>query len=193
MTPVALFLWLFTNVAAAQTPPAVPCGGLPGCGDGSPANILVDTFLPSLVVLMLRLAGALAVLAMVVAGFQIFLAQGSEDKFAKGRLAIIYGLGGLAIVGLSQSMVGLIVTEPTVAGAVDEVSAVAVVVNVLVNILNGVFFVVIGYAGILMLAAQGKQDKYETARNIISQAIIAAVIVNIAHALVRVATSFFGI
>ncbi len=193
MTPIALFLWLFTNVAAAQTPPAVPCGGLPGCGDGSPANILADTFLPSLVLLMLRLAGALAVLAMVVAGFQIFLAQGNEEKFSAGRQAIIYGLGGLVMVGLSQTLVGLLVTEPTLVGAVDEVSAVAVAVNVLVNILNGVFFVVIGYAGILMLAAQGKQEKYETARNIISQAIIGAVIINIAHALVRIVTSFLGI
>ncbi len=193
MTPLAFILWLFTNMASAQTPPTVPCGGLPGCGDGSPANILVETFLPALVLLMLRLAGALAVLAMVVAGFQIFLAQGNDEKFGKGRLAVIYGLSGLAIVGLSQTVVGLLVTEPTLGAAVDEVSAVAVAVNVLVNILNGVFFVVIGYAGILMLAAQGKQDKYETARNIISQAIIGAVIINIAHALVRVVTSFLGI
>lgn len=180
------------ETAIAQAPPVIPCGGLPGCNQGG-ANILADRFLPELGSIMLGLAGGLAVLFVVVAGFQIFLAQGDDGKYSAGKQAIVFALGGLAFVGLSQTFVGLIVTEGGLADATDEISVVAVGVNILVNILNGVFFVVIGYAGIQMLVAQGRTEKYEQARSIISQSIIGAIIVNLAHAFVRIVTSFLGI
>ncbi len=186
-----LTLLAVVETAIAQAPPVIPCGGLPGCNQGG-SNILAETFLPKLGEIMLGLAGGLAVLFVVVAGFQIFLAQGDDGKYSAGKQAIVFALGGLAFVGLSQMFVGLLVTE-NFSGATNEISAVAVVVNILVNIVNGVFFIVIGYAGIQMLVAQGRSEKYEQARGIITQAITGAIIVNLAHAFVRIVTSFIGI
>ncbi len=193
MTPLATLLWLFVTVVAAQTPPAIPCGGLPGCGDGGAANILVDAFLPGIGTILLRLAGALAVLFVVIAGYQIFTAQGDDGKYGAGKTAIVYALGGLVIAGLSQTIIGLVVSDPNLAVAQNEVSAVAVVVNALVTLMNGIFFVVIAYAAIQMLVAQGRQEKYEQARSIITQAIVGAIVVNLANALVQIITSFLGI
>lgn len=193
MMSLSALIGLLVDVAIAQSPPAIPCSGLPGCGGGGAANVLTETFLPGLGQIMLSVAGGLAVLFVVVAGFQIFLAQGDDGKYSAGKQAIVFALGGLAFVGLSQMFVGLIVTEVGVGQMVDEISVIAGFVRILVNIMNGVFFVVIGYAGIQMLVAQGRTEKYEQARGIISQAIIGAIIVNLAHAFVRIVTSYLGI
>jgi hypothetical protein len=193
MTAVLKLLWLSITLAAAQAPPPIPCGGLSGCGNGGAANVLAESVLPQLGQIMLGLAGALAVLFIVFAGFQIFLAGGEQSKFDAGKQAITYTLLGLGIAGLSQVIVGMVLTEPTVASVTDEISAVAAGVEFLLNLVNGVFIVVIGYAGIRMLVAQGRSEKYDEARSIITQAITGAVIVNLAHAFVRIVTSFLGI
>jgi hypothetical protein len=191
MALAALLHWL-VPVVLAQTPPDVPCAGLPGC-TGAANFVLLEVTLPAVVMLLLRVMAGLAVLFVIVAGFRIMSAMGDEEKETSARMAIVYALTGLGVASISQNIVGFVLTEQSLATVTDEVSLFAVIVNVFLTVMNGLLLVMIGYASIMMIIARGNTDKFNKSKRIVIQCIIGAIIVNFSNTFVQILAGFFGV
>jgi hypothetical protein len=191
-----LLLWQFllhsTSVLAVD-PPYPPCGVLPGCEAMS--NVLNDTAIPSIAKFMVRLAGGLGVIFVMIGGGITMLNWGDESKISRGKWAVIYALLGLGLAVISQLLVGYIVTEDYGQGAPTNLifaNVLPSVVDIMLTVLNSVFAVVIIIAGVRMARTEGKPDEYNRAQTMVVYACAGAVLVNLSYTLVLVALDFFG-
>lgn len=190
----AAFLKFIPHAHALSAVPDTPCSGLIGCGGGSQNVILAN--IPQLATLMITIASGSAVLFIAWAGFQMVLALGNEGKIGDQKNAILYALGGLGIVILSQTIVTLVGTDPSI-GAIDSsnlpIAAVSAGVDIILTLFNGVFAIAIILGGIRMVYAQGKSDEFNAGRKIIVWSIIGAIVTNISNALVQALAVMFGV
>lgn len=186
--------WPLLEVASAQTPPQLPCGNLPGCGGGGVGgNILVDTVFPALATMTIRIAAAGAMLFIIGAGYQMFFSQGDEGAIGKAKWAIFYSLFGLALVIVSQILVSAVVSETSLLQITDELSLFRTIRTLALGVLDGVFIIIIIWASMRMLMAQGKPDDFKKATTMITWAIVGAVVIHVSNALVQMLAAFFGV
>ncbi|HET7302182.1 MAG TPA: pilin [Candidatus Saccharimonadales bacterium] len=82
---------------------------LPG---GSRNNATAGT-IQTIFNIVLGIAGAIAMLIIVIAGLQYILSQGNPQAVGKAKNAIIYGLVGLVITMLAFVIVGYVVRSTT--------------------------------------------------------------------------------
>lgn len=193
MMVLSALRWLVPT-ASAQVPPPTPCPPiLPGCG--GPTNILVTNFIPQLVLFLLRVAGAIAVVMIVWYGLSLVMNLGDEQKITRGRYAVLYACLGLGLIITSQLIVSFVTTEyyGQLAAGDLVLSVLGAGVRVMLNLTNVIFVFILVYYGARMVWSQGKADDYTRARTGILWTVIGAVFVNLAHAVVRIVTSFFGI
>jgi hypothetical protein len=59
----------------------------------------------------LEVAGALALLMLVIGGFRYIISDGNPEKMATSRRMIIYSIIGLAVIALAYSIVNLILNR----------------------------------------------------------------------------------
>lgn len=179
--------------ASAQMPPLPPCPViLPGCGGVS--NVIVTSFIPQIILFLLRAVGALAVVAVVFQGLTLVVNLGDETKIGKARYGILYAILGLSLAVLSQMIVAFIASEQYATNPNDLiVSALTQGVRIMLTLTNIVFAFLLVYYGARMVYSQGKSDDYNRAKTGILWTIIGAMVVNMAHALIRMVTSFFGV
>lgn len=192
MTSLLAILGLIST-AHAQVPPLPPCPVImPGCGGVT--NVIATSFIPNVVLFILRVVGALAVVMVVWYGLTLVMNRGDEQNVTKGKWGIIYALLGLVLAIMAQVIVSFVTTELYVTGAGDVVvDALAQAVRIMLNVTNALFALMLVYYGGRMVISQGKTDDYSRARTGILWTVIGAMFVNIAHALVRAVTSFFGV
>ncbi|MGF7229098.1 MAG: pilin [Candidatus Saccharibacteria bacterium] len=91
---------VFTSMAAL-----INTGPLPGSGSsdftaGQPAKIQTIVF---------GISGAIALLIIVIAGFQYVTSQGNPQSVAKAKNAIIYAGVGLVVLILANAIVAFVV------------------------------------------------------------------------------------
>lgn len=194
MNALSALIGSFVPAAAAQVPPPTPCPAiLPGCG--GPTNVLVTSLIPHLVNFALRLIGGLSVVMIIWYGLMLVVNAGDETRIGKARYAILYAAMGVGLSVVAQLIVSFVVTENYGQGATGDLmlGVLASAVRILLNVTNITFTLLIVYEGVRMVLSQGKTDEYNKARTGILWSIIGAVIVNLAHALVRLVTGFFGV
>lgn len=75
-------------------------------GNGSNSGILLIVL--AIIDDLLRIAGMVAVVFVIVAGFKIMTAQGEPEKVASGRKTLVFALVGLAIAILAVTIVSFI-------------------------------------------------------------------------------------
>ena len=183
----------FASLLAQALPPYPPCGSLPGCGGAS--NVIAQSIVPLVATLMLRIAAGGTVLAVVWAGYSMMLER-SDDVRSKQKWAIFYALLGLTVAILSQSFVSLVATENLGQGNTSDLLVGGVlrgVVQLLLNITNITFAIIVVLAGIKMVIAQGKSEDFSKARQTIFWSVIGAIVINAARVLVTIVTSYFGV
>lgn len=95
---------LFTRFAAG-----LDISNLPGAGEADPDN----SDLQNIVNIVLVICGALAVLAVVIAGFRMITSRGNPGEVTQARNAIIYSLIGLIVVIFAFSIVNFVVFRVT--------------------------------------------------------------------------------
>jgi hypothetical protein len=169
-----------------------PCLHVPGgC---SYNNIAVEQTIPAIGELLLHIAGAGGVLMVVWAGYMMLFSGGDETKFGKGKTAIFMTLAGLLIAIASQSAVQLVISEPAIielTEAPDELVLFARAVDILVILFDIFFVLVIVYAGLSIVYGLGKEDADKKGKNMISWAVVGAIVVNLARVLVDIAIGLF--
>lgn len=180
-------LAVFPDTALAIAPPWVP-----GMG-GGPANVIAGQVIPMIVDMLLRIATGVAMIFLVIAGFNMMFSWGDEGKTTEARWGVIYALGGLGVAIMSRMIVGVIVTEGSLVAVTDEVSLMRAALTILVTLFNGLFIIMIVFGGFRAVFARGKPEEFNRARFMIAWAIGGAIVVNIANAAVQAVTSFFGV
>lgn len=73
--------------------------------DIKPENLKLDdvkTFILSITDLALFVAGALAVIYILIGGFWYFTAYGNEEKANKGKTTLMWAIGGIIVILLSR-------------------------------------------------------------------------------------------
>lgn len=114
-----LFCLLAPSVAFAYNPLDAACNGHDG---GKPSSTACSTngsdpltgkngVFKRISMLLAVLAGATAVIIIIVSGFQYVTANGDAQKAASARNAIIGSLVGLAIIAASTSIVIFVVSK----------------------------------------------------------------------------------
>ncbi len=174
--------------------PDTPCGDLPGCGAG-PSNIILNNA-PKVAGLGIAIAAGGAVLFIAWAGFQMVLAAGDEGKIGEQKKAILHALIGLGIAILAQGIVSIVGTqnygqEQGPSGLPANIIASAI--GIILTVFNVVFIVVVIYAGMRMVYAQGKSDEFSNGRKMITWCIVGAIVTNLANALVQAFVAIFGV
>lgn len=158
-------------------------------------HVIADTALPNIAEFMVRLAGGLGVIFVMIGGAITMLNWGDESKISRGKWAVIYALGGLGLATISQLLVSYIVTEDYGQGNTDDLifgGVLPAIVNILLLLLNAVFAVVIILSGVRMARTDGKPDEYSRAQTMVVYACAGAVLINLSYTLVILALDFFG-
>ena len=187
----ALVRSLLITVAAAQ--PIVPCVGLPGCpgfAGNAATNILFTHTIPVIIEQLLNIAAAAAVLFVVVAGGQMLIAQGDESKVTNAKKGTAAALGGLAVALASKTIITVVATPGQyLQGNSDPTrliygNVIPTLVKLILVVLNVAFLIVIMIAGFRMVIARGAEDEFKKSKEIVTWAIVGAIVINGARALV---------
>ena len=75
---------------------------------GDSSTYTKDSVLPFIirvVQLMIEIAGAIAIIFLILGAFQYLTAYGNEEKAAKGKSAIIWAIIGIVVIILSEVIV----------------------------------------------------------------------------------------
>jgi hypothetical protein len=102
-----------TAFAATSTFKSDACAGLgsvdasQGCGTG---NAGVNSIISDVVNVISMIAGALAVIFIIISGIRYMTSGGDSGKVAGAKSALIYAIIGLAVAGLAQVIVHDVIT-----------------------------------------------------------------------------------
>lgn len=173
---------------------ADPCQFVPGgCPQG---DIVSEHLIPTVASLMIRLAGGLAIIMIIVACIQILASWGDEGKISSAKNSIIYALIGIGVVVLSQLIVSFAVSEGqdvATRGPTDlDITAMADLVRIMLRVFNVLFAIAIFIAGTRAVLARGKEEEYNRARTALTWSIVAAVLTNISHFAVQIIITTFS-
>ena len=188
--------FLATLLAAGV--PSTPCTGLIGCSGGGavPASNVIVTHLPLAANLMIMIAASLAVLFIVYAGFRMVFALGDESQISEQKNAVMYALGGVLVVILSQLAVSFVGTQNYGQGGDPKdlfINASKAGISILLTIFTGTMVIAIIIGAARMLHAQGKSEEFTKGKTIITYAIGGAIIANLANALVQALAKLFNV
>ncbi len=195
---IALGALLPASVAWAIPLPPAPCASSQfGCG-GGPSNVVLTALKGDggIASVMLQVAAGLAVLYIIWSGFQMVISMGDEGKLTQHKWGIAYALIGLSVAILSQFAVSVVGTQNY--GQLGGSGPLYIVVlaqaaSILRTLLNAVFLLILILIGLKMLYAQGKADEFNTAKKMLTWALVGAVLVNLSAALVIAVGSFFAV
>lgn len=112
MKKIKNLLWLIfleASPALAIPPPENP-GGVPEnlLGDPTAGTTGVITQISSA---LLMLIGVVAVLFLIIGGFQYITSAGNPDNIAKAKNTILYGVIGIVFVLLAYAIVQFVITN----------------------------------------------------------------------------------
>ena len=114
---IFLFLLEAPNVLAQSRPSIIPPGTsqeimiptIPKGQNGIPQEqYLGGVLLPTITRIVIALAGASAVIFMIIGGIEMLTAYGNDEKIANAKKTITYALVGLVIALLSYAIVTII-------------------------------------------------------------------------------------
>jgi hypothetical protein len=174
----------FIATALAAAPAQDPCVGVPGgC---QPVNMLLP-FIPVIGSLLVGFAGGGAVLFTIIGGVQMLLSMGEDSAGVKGKMSIVYAVGGFMLALASQAIVTFVHTRASVlvTAPTPHLDFMAVAVVAILSLMNVTFVAVVIYAGYRMVLAWGKPEESQKAWNMILWAVIGALIINAASAIVH--------
>lgn len=109
---LAILLTVSCTITLAQAP-IIPTGGeqellLPHTTGTGAATYLASTLLPTVTKTVIGMAGALAILFLIISGVQLLTAYGNEEKIASAKKSIMVAIGGLLVALLAYSLVTII-------------------------------------------------------------------------------------
>jgi type IV secretory pathway VirB2 component (pilin) len=150
-----------------------------------------DLWLIGLAILdiLLRLAGFIAVISIIIAGFELIRSEGNSEKATNARQRLVNSLVGLAIAAGATALVTFV--GNTVGGANGGLPQVEANQTALNNILNAIFVILgslavlfIILAGLRMITSGDNPTKVSEARRQIIYASIGLIVIAMAGTIV---------
>lgn len=186
----------FQSLLGQAGPPPVPCAevGLTGCGPAT--NALAENVLPDVALFLLRIAGGLSLIFMLVAGVQLMLAMGDESKISQQKKAVLNVMLGLSLAILSQGFVSAVATyNYDIADMNDAIvgGLFRYIIDIILMFVNIIFVCIVIVLGMRMVMAQGKTDQFNGARKGIQWVVSGAILINISHTMVKIVLTQFGV
>ena len=132
-------------------------------------------------------------LALLIAGAQMLFSDGQEEKMATGKKNITYAVIGLFIVFFGHLAITYI------AGTVGDVSAVSIsqlvanIFEIVLAVAGAGFLLILLFAGVRYLTADGVDENVERAKKQITNAIIGIIMTAFAFAIGRIILLMLGI
>jgi len=190
-------LLTLTGILALLVPVMVLASGLPcgflGGGCTSSQHVPRNAIVPLGQIFVVTTAGA-SVLFVLVGATLILLNVGDESMVQRGRNSILYALAGLGITFFAQSIV-LYVSDTFTgldpSGSDTAVEIMTRSVNAIKNLFSAIFLVMVIFAGCRMIYARGKTDEFAKAKTMAIWCGVAAVLVNLTHAMVQAVLNLF--
>lgn len=142
--------------------------------------------------MLLRLAGFVAVVSIIIAGVQLITSEGNPEKASSGRDRLINSLLGLGIAAIATilvSFIGKSVASPAGGNGLPNAPANQAALNDIFNIAFVVFgalaFLYIVIAGFRFVASRGEPAKVAEARRQIIYGALGLAIIGAASAIVN--------
>lgn len=132
--------------------------------------------------------GAVAVLTIVIRGFALISTGGDEEAMTRAKKHIMYGLAGLAIVGLSEIVVRGVIFPEAGAKLPDVATGRLIIVkvtNFLASFISILAFAALFYAGYRYVTAGGNEEVSEKVKKTMLGAVIALGLALAAFAIVN--------
>jgi hypothetical protein len=137
-----------------------------------------------------NLAGALAVLWIIIAGVRMIFAQGDENTITEQKKAILYGVIGLAAILLMDRMIDIIYGVPgdirtelvRDTGFSTEVYGIIQFLRTIIGTV-AIFFIIL--SGLKMMFAQGEEDAISKQRKALLYVALGIVIIAVNEVLVK--------
>jgi hypothetical protein len=165
----------FVTQAVAQA----PCTLLP---NGCTATNMFPAMLGIIATILANTIAGACVLAVVWGGVNMGISTGDDSRISKGRDSIIYGMIGLVLSLLSQSLVYFVIGAATsVRGDNIIISGINFAIDTLVYFFNIAIFVVIFYGGITYIISRGNADQANKGTKMVTWALIGGLAVNAAR------------
>lgn len=103
LTPLVFGGVLVPSTAYAETSKQAVCNSIGNCDSKSSTNL--SDVIKFVVNLLSYIAGAVAVIMVIVAGFKYMTAAGDASKVASAKTTLIYAIIGIIIIVLAQFIV----------------------------------------------------------------------------------------
>lgn len=176
--------------------PGVP-RGIVTTGEGISPEIL------GLISFVKALMGGIAILMIMIAGFQIITANGEEEKITNQKKGIIWIIIGIVLVLINQFIIKNLYIQP-VANQINNPKGVAIAQDNITNIINlfgTIAQYLLGFVGLVAFAALiygaaslianfGNDEMAGKAKKIITNAIVGIIIILSAFAIVSTLIKF---
>jgi membrane-associated protease RseP (regulator of RpoE activity) len=143
--------------------------------------------------MLIRLAGFIAVVSIIIAGVELIIAEGNTDKGVAARNRIINSVLGLAIVLVAATMVSFLgnalggahSSGQLLPNAAAEQGAINKILNIVFVTLGSLAFLYMVIAGFRIVASRGDTTKMADARRQIVYAALGLLVVASAAAIVN--------
>ena len=173
------------KVAAVVVVFALPLLVLGQGGYDSPIQAkTIDQILDVIIKFAVGIITPLSALAVMVAAFLYITAGGSEERVKQGHKALTYGVIGIAIVLSAQFLKDVVIG---IAGGATRAENLARflenVVRAFGAILMGISVLAVFYSAFLFLTGGGSQEKVETARRVLTYALVGVAVALLAFAI----------
>lgn len=129
--------------------------------------------------------GAIAILVIVIAAFQMMIGGGDEQTLESKKKHIIWALVGLIVIGISEFVVQEIIFEDY-GKEIDFLAAeflIGGIVSFFTEIIAIIAVLMVIYAGFLYVTARGEDEPIQTAKKILWGAVIAIALTAGAYAI----------
>lgn len=131
---------------------------------------------------------AVAVLVIIIRGFTLMVSAGNEEAMGKARNHVLYALGGLILVGLSELIVRGFLFPDQGAQLPDVAQGRSIIITI-TNYISGfialIAFLVLLYTGFKYVVSAGNEDITEKAKKTFFSALIALLLAASAFAIVN--------
>ena len=158
-------------------------------------KIGIESAINNIGYIMVTLAASVALAIMVYGGFLWLTAAGNQEQISKAQkvlsggvigLLIIYGAN--ALLSLAKQMVG-----KGGGGAANIAQRIGWAIRPILALVGAIFLALAVYGGFLWTTARGNEEQVKKAQNILTSAVIGAIIVLGAYAVVHLVMKMGGI
>lgn len=137
--------------------------------------------------------GAVAVLVIVIRGFMLITNPGDEEGITKARNHILYALGALALVGLSEIVIRGVIF-PKAGEALPDIERgkqiIIMITNFMASFISIIAFLMLFYAGYKFVVSGGEEEQKDKIKKVFISALIALLLALGAFAAVNTLVEF---